>query len=58
MSLCPSELSETSMVSSCDQRTQLPKKMLPKSVLENHSDPKLSRINSARARQRQRESQR
>lgn len=57
MSLCPSEFSETSMVSSYDQRTQLPRKMLPKSVLENHSDSKLSRINNARARKRQRESQ-
>ena len=57
MSLCPSEFSETSMVCSCDQRTQLPRKTLPKSVLENHSDSKLSRINDARARKRQRESQ-
>lgn len=57
MSLCPSEFSETSMVSSCDQRTQLPRKTLPKSVLENHSDSKLSSINDARARKRQRESQ-
>ena len=45
------------MVSSCDQRTQLPRKTLPKSVLENHSDSKLSSINDARARKRQRESQ-
>ena len=57
MSLCPSEFSETSMVSSCDQRTQLPRKTLPKRVLENHSDSKLSSINDARARKRQRESQ-
>jgi len=57
MSLYPSEFRETSMVSSCDQRTQLPRKTLPKSVLENHSDSKLSRINDARARKRQRESQ-
>ena len=57
MSLCPCEFSETSMVSSCDQTTQLPRKTLPKRVLENHSDSKLSRINDARARKRQRESQ-
>ena len=57
MALYPSEFSETSMVSSCDQRTQLPRKTLPKSVLENHSDSKLSPINDARARKRQRESQ-
>ena len=57
MSLCPSEFSETSMVSSCDQRTQLRRKTLPKRVLENHSDSKLSSINDARARKRQRESQ-
>lgn len=57
MSLCPSEFSETSMVSSCDQTTQLARKTLPKSVLENRSDSKLSRIDEARAGKRERESQ-
>lgn len=57
MSLCPSEFSETSMVPSCDQTTQLPRKTLPKSVLENRSDSKLSRIDEARAGKRERESQ-